>query len=130
MRPSTLKIVVFLVAGLALTSCRMAPVYNVESSTMPTPPTATLQDVTDAIKRAGVTLGWQMTDKGPGELEAKIIVRSKHTAIVSITFDTKQFSIFYVDSVNLNYTGTQIKTGYNGWIENLENAILTHTSTL
>jgi hypothetical protein len=108
----------------------MAPVYNVETKAMPTPPTATLEDVAQAIKRAGISRGWQMTDKGPGEIEGKIIVRAKHTAIVSITFDTKQFSIFYKDSSNLKYNGTQIKSGYNGWVENLENAILAQTAAI
>ena len=129
MKSPALKVVIFLVVGIALGACRSAPVYNVSSSTMATPPNATLEQVAGAIKRAGLGLGWQMIDKGPGEMEGRLNLRS-HLAVVSITYDTKKFSIFYKDSVDLHYDGTTIHKNYNGWVQNLEKAILAQTAGL
>jgi hypothetical protein len=123
MKSATFKIVILLIAGLALGACRAAPLYNVSSSTMATPPNATVEQVAGAIKKAGTGLGWQMIEKGPGEIEGRLNLRS-HLAVVSITFDTKKFSIFYKDSSNLDYDGTRIHKNYNGWVQNLEQAIL------
>lgn len=127
MKSAAFKVFILIIAGLALGACRAAPVYNVSSSTMAAPPNATLEQVASAIKRAGVGLGWQMIEKGPSEMEGRLNLRS-HLAVVSITFDTKQFSIFYKDSNNLDYNGTQIHKNYNGWVQNLEQAILAQTS--
>ncbi len=129
MKSAAFRIVILLVAGLALASCRGAPVYNVTSATMATPPSATQEQVGNAIKRAGISKGWQMIDKGPSEIEGKLNLRD-HLAIVSITFDTKQFSILYIDSTNLKYDGTTIHRNYNGWVQNLEQAILAQTTGL
>jgi hypothetical protein len=129
MKSAAFKVVVLLIAGLALGACRGAPVYNVSSATMATPPAATMEQVTTAIKQAGASKGWQMIDKGPGELEGRLNLRT-HVAVVSITFDTKQFSIFYKDSADLAYDGTTIHKNYNGWVQNLERAILVQSAAI
>lgn len=129
MKSAQIKFLILLVAGLALGACRSAPLYNVESDTMATPNNASMEQVAGAIKRAGAGLGWQMIDTGPGEIEGRLHLRT-HVAVVSITFDTKKFSIYYKDSTNLDYDGTRIHRNYNGWIQNLEQAILAQTSSL
>lgn len=129
MRSAALKILVVVLAALTLSACRTGPIYNVESAVMATPANATLEQVSGAIKRAGAGLGWQMIDQGPGQIEGKLFLRS-HMAVVSITFDTKKFSIYYKDSNNLNYDGKTIHKNYNGWVQNLEQAILAQTSAL
>lgn len=129
MKSAAFKIVIVLVAALSLSACRTGPVYNVESAVMATPADATTEQVAGVIKRAGSGLGWQMIDKGPGEIEGKLFLRS-HMAVVSITFDTERFSIYYKDSNNLNYDGTTIHTNYNGWVQNLEQAILAQAAAL
>jgi hypothetical protein len=129
MKSTAFKFIVLLVAGIALGACRSAPIYNVSSDTIATPQDASMEQVASAIKRAGAGLGWQMIDTGPGEIEGRLHLRS-HVAIVSITFDTKQFSIFYKDSTNLDYDGARIHRNYNGWIQNLEQAILAQTSAI
>jgi len=123
MKSAALKVVIVLFAALSLSACRGAPVYNVQSAVMATPADAKLEDVAGVIKRAGAGLGWQMADQGPGQIEGKLFLRS-HMAVVSITFDTKKFSIFYKDSNDLDYDGTTIHKNYNGWVQNLEKAIL------
>ena len=129
MKSAALKVIIVLVAALSLSACRAGPVYNVDSAVMATPANATLDQVAGAIKRAGTGLGWQMIDQGPGQIEGKLFLRS-HMAVVSITFDTKKFSIYYKDSNNLNYDGTTIHKNYNGWVQNLEQAILAQTTGL
>lgn len=126
MNSATFKIVILLIAGLALSACTAPPIYNIKSDYMAAPPNVTLEQVAGAIKRAGIGLGWQMIDKGPGEIEGRLNLRD-HVAIVKITFDARNFSIFYKDSTNLNYDGTRIHRNYNGWIQNLEKAILAQT---
>jgi hypothetical protein len=129
MKSAAFRIVILLLAGLALASCRGAPVYNVTSATMASPPGATQEQVATAIKRARLSKGWQMIDKGPSEIEGRLNLRS-HLAVVSITFDTKQFSITYKDSNDLKYDGSTIHRNYNGWVQNLEQAILAQTAGL
>ena len=55
-----------------------------------------------------------------------------HVAIVDVTYDTSTYSIQYVDSTNLNYNESKgtIHKNYNGWIQNLENAIQRELSAL
>lgn len=127
MKSAAFKVVILLVAGLALGACRSAPIYNVSTATMATPQGAALEQVADAIKRAGITKGWQMIEKGPGEIEGRLNLRT-HVAVVTITFDTQQFSIAYKDSANLKYDGSTIHKNYNSWVQNLEKAILAQTA--
>ena len=129
MKSVAFKIIILVVAGLALGACRAAPLYNVSSATMATPPNATMAQVTEAIKLAGSGLGWQMIDKGPGEIEGRLNLRD-HIAVTNITFDTKQFSIFYKDSTKLDYDGKLIHKNYNGWVQNLERAILAQATAI
>lgn len=131
MRPSSLKVLLGALLILGLASCRTAPVYNVENMALSAPPSATLEDVSQAIKRAGSGLGWAMTEIAPGHIEAKLPIRS-HLAVTDIRFDTRTFSITYKDSVNLRYDSTEniIHSNYTGWVQNLQNAIVVQTSTI
>lgn len=112
---------------LAVSACRNAPVYNVQSAALAAPSYATLADVSDAVRSAGADLGWQMIEEGPGRFTGRLALRS-HVAVVDITFTTRTLSIVYRDSTNLNYDGTNIHSNYNGWIHNLQNAIQSKVS--
>jgi hypothetical protein len=83
---------------------------------------ATTDDVKMAILRAGGNLGWQMTQTGPGLINARIALRG-HTASVDVNYNTKTYTITYRDSTNLDAGGGQIHKNYNGWIENLDRDI-------
>jgi hypothetical protein len=104
-----------------IVACTAAPIQNVEQAPI-TPTPASLADVTKAITRAGVGLGWQMKPIAPGKMEGTLLIRD-HKAVVDITYDLKTYSIRYKDSTNLNYDGTNIHRNYNGWITNLDKAI-------
>ena len=127
-----IRILNIIAAGLlavALTSCRTAPVLNVDNASFVANHQVTLSDVGDAIIRAGGGLGWRMRKESEGHMIGTLALRS-HVAVVDITYDTSEFSIHYKDSTNLNYDGTKIHSNYNGWIQNLQNAILAETSAL
>lgn len=120
---------IVVVGAVLLASCRSSPIYNVERSTFNTTEQPSVEQVTQAIQRAGTSLGWQMEVERPGLILGTLNIRS-HQAVVEIPYDTQGFAIQYQDSTNLNYDGDTIHTNYNGWIQNLERRIRTEVSTL
>ena len=120
-----LGIALFVLVILVVAGCRTQLVYNVEESPIISPATdVSKTDIAKAIKRAGITLGWQMKDEAEGEIIGTLILR-KHMAKVSIKYTTDYYSIKYLDSDKLNYDGTKIHSNYNGWIQNLDKGIQT-----
>jgi len=115
-----------LLLGLALAAfvagCRHAPILNVVDAPVVANKPPSMQDVQDAITRAGAALGWRMQPVKPGLMQGTLNLRT-HTAVVEIPYSTTAFSIKYKDSVNLDYTGDSIHSNYNGWIQNLEKGI-------
>ncbi len=114
---SVLFLTLFILAG-----CRTATVYNVNND--PIEVNASMDKVYKAIKLAGASKGWIITQAKPGLAIGKIMLR-KHQAVVEIPYDEKSFSIKYKSSLNLKYNSetNQIHQNYNGWVQNLENAI-------
>ena len=107
---------------LLLVGCRSAPLYNVDSTPVVANKAVTLVEVEKAIMRAGAGLGWQIVPRAPGQIEGTLLLRT-HRAVVDISYNTQSYSIKYKDSTNLDYDGTNIHSNYNGWIQNLDNAI-------
>lgn len=116
-------------AAFLLTACATAPLINVETSSLNIPGNVTMEQVEKAIYRGASLRNWSVRKLSPGQLEAKIQVRS-HTAVVRILHDTKSFSITYKDSNNLDYDGSSIRRNYNRWILKLRNTIMRETSKL
>ena len=124
MLPRFLRLGLPVLALLVIASCRQAPIYNVQTASFANPAAnVALDERGRQIKRAGAALGWQMVDESPGVIRATISLRT-HRAVAEIRYDQAQFSIRYVDSVNLNYDGSNIHPNYNGWIQRLEQTIL------
>ncbi|MCI4662263.1 MAG: hypothetical protein MRY63_10655 [Neomegalonema sp.] len=125
-----------LASSLGLAGCRtLAPVENVSDA--PFGITASqrsmaLSDYEKAIIRAGSNRGWVFKRIAPGQLEASVNVRGKHSAVVDIYYNTKTYSIRYKGSENLKYdpaTNT-IHPNYNQWIHLLEQEINTEIQKL
>ena len=119
-----------LIAVLAVTGCRTAPLYEASDISFSSPPTSvkrvlTIEDYKDAIIRGGSKRGWTFEDGGPGHLVGTVGVRGKHFATVDIVFDTESFSITHKSSTNLNYNASSrvIHPNYNTWVHNLESDI-------
>lgn len=125
----------FVLMGLAITMLAGCvaphPVRNINAEPVvgPAGRAVTLDEVGKAILRAGGTLGWEMKQVEPGYILGTLKLRS-HVAIVDVRYTTKNYSIKYKDSTNLNYDGTNIHNNYNGWISNLDRAIKTQLATL
>jgi hypothetical protein len=115
----------------AFVSCAGAPVMNItdESLMLDEGATPSLSEVTDAIRRAGHELGWAMQLESEGKMIGVLHVRT-HMAKVEILFDTRSFSINYVDSQNLRYNGSTIHRNYNSWVANLSRKIVLETQLL
>ena len=112
-----IRVTLVLFVALAVVACRTAPIRDVVNAPLPNATgVATPQQVDEAIWRAGRKLGWKIEPVGPGELRGTLRVK-RHVAVVSITHDTKRFSIRYADSQNLRYDGRQIHRNYVAWIE-------------
>jgi hypothetical protein len=118
------KVVLIALGVTILGGCRTAPIYNVNDASVVVPAgkQASMSDVKDAIIRAGNKLGWQMTDTAPGDITARIALRT-HTATAEVKYNTKSYGIKYLDSTNLDASAGNIHKNYNGWIENLDREI-------
>ena len=117
--------------ALLLTACAAPqPVQNInQTSVVTNKPNATAEDVRQAIVRAGLGLGWQMKNAGPGQMVGTLNLR-QHVAVVDIAYDRNSYSIRYKDSSNLNYDGTSIHRNYNSWIQRLDQQIKIQLSAL
>ena len=116
---------------LLLGACAMSqPVMNVTQAPVNTnKPKPSMEDVRQAIIRAGAGLGWQMKAEKPGQIAGTLLLRT-HTAVVDIDYSQTNYSIKYRDSTNLDYADGKIHKNYNGWIQNLDKAIKAQLLTL
>ncbi len=131
MKKIILSIMLFL-AILSLSGCRTANILNVPNQAIiANKTTLTNDDVFKAIVRAGALKGWVITRVDNNTALGTLHLRD-HVAVVTITFNTKEYSIKYKSSVNLKYNAEQntIHSNYNGWIQNLKHAIDTQLTLL
>ena len=117
-----LKIIISALTLLLVAGCSTSqPVMNMTNSLVP--PNLSEQDVSRAIINAGVSKTWIMREERPGLITGHIQVR-QHQANISIPYNTTNYSINYVSSVNLDDKGTgTIHRNYNRWINGLNQAI-------
>ena len=119
-------------AALALTACQTPQaIYNVDNGAV-TPSMAksvSAAQVRQAIITGGTSLGWKVTDAGPGRLEATLHLRS-HTAVVDIPYSSSTYSIKHKRTEGLNESDGMIHRNYNSWVQNLDRAIRTEISRL
>ncbi len=123
-----------LAAAMAVSACasggaRTAPIENVQEApygaSVSGARSLSLTEYENAIIRAGAGRGWVFQREAPGHLVGTVEVRGKHTAVVDVYFNTKDFSIVYKDSTNLNYNAEKhvIHPNYNSWVSLLEQDI-------
>lgn len=117
------KLAVMLFCSALLAACTVQPIYSVPDQPIATNAKNLSQaDVRRAISRGAAHLGWVVKDAGPNAIVATLDLRTHH-AEVTITYSTRNYSIAYKDSNNLNYDGAHIHRNYNGWVHNLQNSI-------
>lgn len=117
-----LKIIISALALVLVAGCSTSqPVMNMTNSQVP--PSLSESDISHAIINAGVSKKWVMREERPGLITGHIQVR-QHQANISIPYNTANYSINYVSSVNLDDKGKgKIHRNYNRWINGLNQAI-------
>ncbi len=118
----TYKSGLVLLFALILNACRTAPIYSATNIPTSPRPSATDEEISEAIWSAGRRLGWRIEKIKPGEMRGIYKIRT-HEAVVAIYYDKTHFSIEYLNSVNLDYDGNEIHVNYNVWIHKLEQKI-------
>jgi hypothetical protein len=88
------------------------------------------EQVKQAIVMAATSKGWTTELDQNGAIIATLIVRNKHTIVVTIPFAEDKFSVLYRDSFNMNYNNGIIHPHYNSWVQNLLTAIRSELSRL
>jgi hypothetical protein len=118
------KILAVIAIALVAAGCKTVPVRNIVDSPVMIPAGQTSSDakVEEAILRAGSGLGWVMKKEKAGLIVGTLNLRT-HMAVVDIPYSSKNYSILYKSSVNLDAQDGQIHSNYNGWVENLDKAI-------
>ncbi len=123
---------IILVLSIGFSGCGPAQVQNVPKQALATNQSKiTNDDVFKSILRAGAGLGWIIKAVDENTAEGTLHLRD-HTAVVTISYNTKDYSITYKTSTNLGYDAENntIHSNYNGWITNLNRAIQVQLSTL
>lgn len=115
--------------ALALAACTTAPIHNIKDTPVRTASGKALSasQVRAAIITAGTSLGWRITDAGPGKLAGTLTLRT-HTAVVDIPYSATRYSVVYKSSEGLMASEGSIHRNYNGWVTNLDRAIQTEIS--
>ena len=125
-----------LILGLVLIlgACRNAPIESVEQAPLKASPVASLQDISDVVRRAATKHGWVVVEEEPGTTTLKL-TRGWNTWVTTrVQYDTKMVTIRYLDSENLNYSvrdgKSRIHPGFNRWIDNLKRSIVRFSSAV
>ncbi|MDL2306845.1 hypothetical protein LJC48_02275 [Desulfovibrio sp. OttesenSCG-928-C06] len=102
-------------------SFNTAPILNFEDQ--PVTSGMTMAKMEKCIILAGSELGWKIVKIKSGMMEGSI-TRRGHTAVVSIPYSTKKYSILYKNSSEGLYAdGQNIHKTYNTWVNNLDSRI-------
>jgi hypothetical protein len=125
-RPAAVKNAVAILAALCglFTGCRTEVLRNFHAVPFPGDcAEASINEVDDAIWRAGRKVGFEVDRIEPGVLWATWQVR-EHIAVVSITHADGLLSVRYHWSENLLEENGRIHRSYNRWTERLVEQIL------
>ncbi len=114
-------------AVVAVMGCKGgAQIYQVKEAPVQTATgkVPSIEQVQKIIIESGVKLGWVMAVVKPGEIQGTRNVRI-HSAVVTIPFTEKNYSVLYKDSTNLKYNAAAqtIHQEYTYWIQELDNEI-------
>jgi len=121
-----LAIIVCLFSALACRPSKPINTYSYEIPQATAYKALTTKKMHDIIVKSCIERGWRAVHAGKNILEASIIVRGKHTVVVSIPYTANSYSINYKSSVNMEYKGNKIHPNYNNWVHNLDQTIRSH----
>ncbi|WP_019556919.1 LptM family lipoprotein [Thiomicrorhabdus arctica] len=123
MQKKWISFLMLAVVSFLLTACGVKPIHEVESKVVPNS-IENSDQVKQAIKRAGMGLGWIIKEVDASTLEGTLFLR-RHVARITIPYSSSQYSLLYKSSEQLDYDEEEktIHSNYNGWIMNLDRAI-------
>lgn len=126
-----------LLAGHAHAQRQPVPIVNYENVAITTQSAKTpaAEEVGKAIITGAQNRKWTVSHvAGQPKLQAKLLVRNKHTVVVEIEFSETAYSIRYVSSIDMKYG---VKDGvpvihpfYNRWVTDLMDGIKTELTRL
>jgi hypothetical protein len=124
MKKRVLASVILLLAASLGGCVSMEPrVYDVRSAPLPLlQAPVRLDQIADAIMRAGASLGWQMRRTGAHDMTGILDVYHAE-AVVSVHFTTHSYTIRYRRSRHLHAAAGRIEPRYNVWIKSLSQQI-------
>lgn len=111
------------------------PIINYDNTPVVNAKKLSSAQVLQAIKLAAGKQHWIITQEENGAITASILVRQKHTVVISIQYNAENYSIHYKDSNNMKYEkekdGSEvIHPFYNKWVGALNDAIRLELSKL
>lgn len=115
-------------AGVACAGC-FSSSYNVRMESDPVRVVRPMgaKTMRETILKGGANRGWMLKSEKEGCLTLVLNVRSgKHVVVVDVPYTAEEFSVRYVESVNMDYepaTGA-IRGKYIQWVRNLKQDIL------
>jgi len=117
------KFSIFIISLILLSGCQTTvPLYNAKNISISPRLSASNEEIAEAIWSAARRQGWKTERMGDRKIKAVKHIRS-HSITVSINYSKSSFDIFYVDSNNLKFDGSNIHKNYNIWIHQLEESI-------
>lgn len=124
-----ISVLVCSVFFLALSACGGGSILNDQSTFTTASQSATLEQVKRTIITAAAIKGWRPKLGSPGHIFAYRRQAGK-TAKVDISYTSSSFNIKYVDSDNMQYTGSSISSTYTEWVDELRDEIKARLSRL
>jgi hypothetical protein len=124
---SAMKRVVFLIlliASIAFVRAEAARIVNLENLAIPERTDGTgfsLEEVRALIMNGCTRRDWKPDYEGSSVITCSILVRGRHFVKVEIPFSEVDYSIYYLDSDQMEYNPEKqsIHRKYNGWVNNL-----------
>ena len=122
-----LLVCLFALTLLCVTGCRSGAQVLSPSSQFGADAGISLADMRKDILLGATDAGWTPTQQGD-KIEARIVVRGKHTVVVAIPYTTAGYRIEHVSTTNMDEKREKdgsitLHPNYNKWVSNLQQKI-------
>ncbi len=117
-------LLLLLIASIAFVRAEAARIINLENLVIPERTDGSgfsLEEVRALIMNGCTRRQWKPEYEGGSVITCSILVRGRHFVKVEIPFSQVDYSIFYLDSDQMDYNPQKqsIHRKYNGWVNNL-----------
>lgn len=116
MRTLLLALALVMAAPMTAIAAGSVPILTVTNRAYANPHN---RDPAEAIELALTRRAYRITAREPGYIDAFYAARDVR-ADIRVSYTATTYSITYVNSQNLRYTGIRIDAHYNHWVNNLD----------